>query len=89
METTETELGGGSRRRLCPQSTEPRPLWEWFRTDAWLPLAQVGATDPRRVAATARRLGLAPSWVGLRRAYTWPDLQLVIAELRQQQEVGR
>ena len=82
--------GRGSRRRLSHDLTEPRPLWEWFRSyETWLPLAQVGATNPRRVAATARRLGLTPNWVGLRRAYTWADLQMVIAELRQQQEVGR
>jgi hypothetical protein len=88
METTES--GWGSRRRLFHDPTEPRPLWEWFRTDeTWLALAQVGATDPRRVAAAARRLGLTPRWSDLKRAYSWADLQLVIAELRQQQEAGR
>jgi hypothetical protein len=69
-------------------SLPPQPLWEWFRqAETWLPLAQVGATNPRRVVAIARRLGLTPHWVGLRRAYTWGELELVIAELRRQQEV--
>lgn len=79
--------GRVDRRRSCTHITEPQPLWEWFRTEeTWLPLAQVNGTNPRRVAAAARRLGLPPKYVGLRRAYTWADLELVIAELAQQLE---
>ncbi len=76
---------GGHR---CPSHFDaPQPLRFWLRDETtWLELARSGATNPRRVAAVARRLwpNRPPTGVGLKRAYRWSELKQIAAVLRQE-----
>ena len=61
-----------------------KPLQHWLRDcNTWQVLAAAGATHPRKVAATARRLWphRPPIGTGLRRTYSWPELRAIAAHL--------